>query len=151
MKIPSHLNCDGKIVSEMGPWWQVACMCQWTGSSLTQLLPCHLFSTKALPETMLTYHLIDTLKQAATWILPPSHTNFLSRYCIWQCHLHKCGTILLVPPHVKSLADLRITPLLSSQVFRKLQEGSTLVTNYIPHNQEPKSNSVEYKNQHLSY
>ena len=21
MKFPSHLNCDGKIVSEMGPWW----------------------------------------------------------------------------------------------------------------------------------
>ena len=20
MKFPSHLNCDGKIVSEMGPW-----------------------------------------------------------------------------------------------------------------------------------
>ena len=28
MKFPSHLNCDGKIVSEMGPWpYTVGGMC----------------------------------------------------------------------------------------------------------------------------
>ena len=36
-----------------------AYMLQWTGSSLVQVMACHLFGTKPLPETMLAYCQLD--------------------------------------------------------------------------------------------
>ena len=47
-----------------------ACICQWTGSSLLQLMACHLFGTKPQPEPMLVCCQLDPWEQvfSETWI-----------------------------------------------------------------------------------
>ena len=46
-------------------WWvnssppSAACMCQWTGSALVQVMACRLFGAKPLPEPMLPYYQLN--------------------------------------------------------------------------------------------
>ena len=41
----------------------VAYMCQWTGSALVQIMACHLFGAKPLPDPILTYCLLEPQEQ----------------------------------------------------------------------------------------
>ena len=65
-----------------------AYMHQWTGSSLVQVMACHLFVAKPLPEPMLVYCLLHSLELISVkfeFEFYPFH----SRQCIWKCHLPK--------------------------------------------------------------
>ena len=63
-----------------------AYMHHWTGSALVQVMACHLFGTKPLPEPMLTYSQWTIFSEI--WI---QIYNFHSRKCIWKCHLCNGG------------------------------------------------------------
>ena len=40
-------------------------MCQWTGPALAQVMACHLFGAKPLPEPTLTYCQLDPWEQTS--------------------------------------------------------------------------------------
>ena len=60
---PIYQNIDDKSFNSSPP--SVPCMCRWTGSSLIQVMACRLFSTKPLPEPMLTFSQLDPLEQSS--------------------------------------------------------------------------------------
>ena len=63
-----------------------AYMCQWTGSSLAQVMACHLFSAKPLPEPMLVYCQLDSWEQVSLKFESEFY-HFHSRKCIWKYRL----------------------------------------------------------------
>ena len=68
-------------------------MCQWTGPSWVQVMTCHLFGTKPLPEPMLAYCQLDSWEQISVKFESEFY-HFLSRKCIWICRLPKIEAIL---------------------------------------------------------
>ena len=65
-----------------------AFMCQWTGSSLVQVMACRLFGAKPLHEPMVPYCQLDSGKQiSGKFELKFYH--FHPRKCIWNCRLPK--------------------------------------------------------------
>ena len=83
-----------------------AYMHQWTGPALVQVMACHLFGDKPLPEPMLSYCQLDSWEQISL-NLKLEFYNFHSRKCIWNCRLPKwwpfCpqwweGTRIVDPP-----------------------------------------------------
>ena len=63
-------------------------MCQWTGSSLVQVMACRLFGAKPLPEPMLVYCHLDTWEQVSVKF-ESELSHFHSWKCIWKCCLPK--------------------------------------------------------------
>ena len=61
-------------------------ICQWTGSSLVQVMACCLFGTKPLPETMLPVCQLNPWEQISMKFLSEFY-HFHSRKCIWKCCL----------------------------------------------------------------
>ena len=61
---------------------------QWTGSSLVQVMDCHLIETKPLPEPMLAYCQLNSWKQISVKFKMESY-HFHSRKFIWKCRLPK--------------------------------------------------------------
>ena len=79
-------------------------ICQWTVSSLVQVMACCLFGGKPLPEPMLTYCQLD-LKEHILMKYYLKFESFQSRKCIWKCRLQMsailfqplCGTSAALP------------------------------------------------------
>ena len=65
-----------------------AYMCQWTGSSLVQVMACHLIGAKPLPEPMLVYCQPDSWEQISMKF-ESEFCHFHSRKCIWKWCLPK--------------------------------------------------------------
>ena len=65
-----------------------AYMCQWTGSSLIQLMACRLFGAKPLPEPMLAYCELHAWEQISVKFETEFY-HFHLKKCIWNCRLPK--------------------------------------------------------------
>ena len=65
-----------------------ACMRQWTGSSLVQVMACRLFGAKPLPEPMLSYCQLDSWEHISVKFESEFY-HFHSRKCNWICRLPK--------------------------------------------------------------
>ena len=65
-------------------------MHQWTRSTLVQVMACHLFSAKPLPEPMLTYSQLDPKEQTSVKF-ELKHTTFHSWKCNRKCCLWNGG------------------------------------------------------------
>ena len=63
-------------------------MHQWTGSALVQVMACHLFGAKPLPELMLPYCQLHSWQQISVKFKSEFY-HFHSRNCIWNCRLPK--------------------------------------------------------------
>ena len=63
-------------------------MLQSTGPALVQVMACHLYGTKPLPEPMPAYYQLDSWEQISEK-LGPEFYHFHSRKCIWICRLPK--------------------------------------------------------------
>ena len=64
-------------------------MRQWTGSALFQIMTCHLFGAKPLPEQMLVYCQLDSWEHISVKFEPEFY-HFHSRKCIRNCRLPRC-------------------------------------------------------------
>ena len=58
---------------------------QWTGSAAVQVMACHLFNAKPLPEPMLPFCQLDLLKTSVKF--ESKYKTFHSWKWIWKCHL----------------------------------------------------------------
>ena len=63
-----------------------AYMRQWTGSALVQVVACHVFGAKPLPEPMLAYCQLVCWEQISVKF-ESEFSHFHSRKCIWNYHL----------------------------------------------------------------
>ena len=72
------------IINSSSP--SAAYMRQWIWSELVQIMACHLFSTKPLPEPMLAYCQLNSWKQISVKF-ESEFCHFHSRKCIWNCLL----------------------------------------------------------------
>ena len=59
-----------------------AYICQWTGPALVQVMACHLFGAKPLPEPMLTYCQLDPWELTSAKF-ESKYKSFHSGKCIW--------------------------------------------------------------------
>ena len=65
-----------------------AYMRQWIGSSLVQVMACHLFGAKLLREPVLAYWQLHSWRQISVKFESEFY-HFHSRKCIWNCRLPK--------------------------------------------------------------
>ena len=67
-------------------------MGQWTGYALVQVMACHLFGAKLLPEPILTYCQLDPKEKEQTSVkFKSKYKKFNPRKCIWKCRLRNGG------------------------------------------------------------
>ena len=67
--------------------WRSGVICQHiSGSTLVQVMSCHLLGVETLPEPMLTYCRLNPLKQTSVKFLS-KFQNFNSIKCVWICCL----------------------------------------------------------------
>ena len=80
-------------------------ICQWTGLALVQVMACHLFGTKPLPEPMLAYCQLDSWKQISVKFESKFYhfhsSNYIWDHCLpkWQLF---CPEGVELIPHVSS-------------------------------------------------
>ena len=67
---------------------------QWTGSSLVQVMACHLFGAKPLPEPMQPYCQLDSWEQISVKF-EQEFCNCNLRKCNWKCCLLKWWVAIL--------------------------------------------------------
>ena len=79
---------NGSLADGAKPLTHLPLVHQWTGSALVQVMSCHLFGAKPLPEPMLTYCQLDSWEQISVKFESEFH-HFHSRKCIWNCRLPK--------------------------------------------------------------
>ena len=77
-----HLSCTKPSIFKL----HGTLMHQWIGSSLVQVIDCHLQGIKPLPEPMLTRFQLEHSKEASAWNLN-KNTKTYTRKFIWKCHL----------------------------------------------------------------
>ena len=58
----------------------------WTGSAVLQVMACHMFSAKPLPEPMMTFNKLDPYEETSLKF-QSKYRTFLSWKCIWKCCL----------------------------------------------------------------
>ena len=84
LAVELHLSCINSSLPS------AAYMRQWIRTALAQVMACHLYDVKPLPEPMLVYHRLDPLEQMSVKIELEFY-HFHSRKCIWNCRLPKWG------------------------------------------------------------
>ena len=67
-----------------------AYMCQWIGSTLVQIMACHLFCAKPLSKPMLVYCQLDPYKQISVKF-QSKYKSFRWRKCIWKYRFRNPG------------------------------------------------------------
>ena len=84
----SSLNPDAGLDNLLThpPTLSAANMHHWTEPSLVHAIACRLFSTKPLPESMLTYSGLNTWEHISVKFESEFY-HFHSRKCIWKCRL----------------------------------------------------------------
>ena len=80
--------CPRKPVKLNSSIPSAAFVCQWTGSSLGQVMACRLFGTKPLPEPVLAYCQLDSWEHI-TVKFESEFYHFHPRKCNWKCCLPK--------------------------------------------------------------
>ena len=63
---------------------------QWTGPSLIQVIPCHMCSTKPMPEPVVNYCQLHHQGETLKTFEQNQNVNIYITKCIWIGHLQKC-------------------------------------------------------------
>ena len=84
----SYFNVKYAFLSVNSSPPSVVFMCQWTGSKLVQIMACHLFGTKRLPEAMP----LSCLNQAIIWNNTDYWPSSLRHICVTRKNL-ACYTV----------------------------------------------------------
>ena len=79
-------NVNSKCINPSPP--SAACMRQWPGSALVQVMACRLFGAKPFPEPMLAFCQFDSREKKSVKF-ESEFSHFRSRKCIWNCRLPK--------------------------------------------------------------
>ena len=83
-------NTDSNLVTLFSSHPSATYMRQWTGSSLVQVMPCHLLSANPIPKPMLACCQLDSWKQISVKYELEFY-QFHSWKCIWKCCLRNGG------------------------------------------------------------
>ena len=94
-------------------------MRQWTGPSLVEVMACHLFAAKPLPEPMLSYCLSDSWEQMSMQFEQEFY-NFLSRKCIWKSQLPKWWPFCPVGDELTRSQLFNVGPSIASKFFANI-------------------------------